>query len=164
MSSRFEEMKPTFRRFNPHMIRMWRWTWGALPSFLPPLTGKIMLLTHVGRTSGRRMLVPVNYAVVDGDVWCTTHESAQWLRNLQVHPETEVRLPLRRARHGVVEVEPAGPHDVDVLRRVLRNAGFAASAFGGVHPRTDPDQTLLAGCEGYHLVRIRRGDVVRRAR
>ena len=162
MSSRFEALKPTFRRLNPHMIRMYRWTFGALPSCLPPITGTIMLLVHVGRKSGRRMLVPVNYAVIDGDVWCTTHESAQWLRNLRAHPETEVRLPLRRARHGVVEIEPAGPGNVDVLRRVLRNSGFAASAFGGVHPRRDSDEALLAGCEGYVLLRIRRGERVRR--
>ena len=49
-----------------------------------------------------------------------------------------------------------------LLRRVLRNAGFAASAFGGVHPRKDPDEALLAGCEGYVLLRIRRGERVRR--
>ena len=162
MTTDFEELRTTFRRLNPHMIRMFRASWGALPSALPPVTGTIMLLTHVGRKSGRRMLVPVNYAVLSGDVWCTTHEASQWLRNIRATPEVEVRLPLRRARHGVAEILPLDAEHVPQLRAVLIHSGFAAAHFAGLHPRRDSDEDLLAACREYHLLRIRRGDVVRR--
>lgn len=159
----FDELQRTFKRLNPNVLRLWRWHVGWMMSALPPLTGKTMVVSHVGRTSGLRRQTPLNYAVLEGDVWCTTNVRAQWLRNVEANPEVTVWLPLRRPRRGHAEILPVGEARVDRLRSVLLASGFAAERFGGLHPRRDTDAELLAQCTEYRLVRIVRGDVVPRA-
>lgn len=159
----FEDLQATFRRLNPNVLRLWRWHVGWMMSVVPPLTGKTMVVSHVGRASGLRRHTPLNYAVLEGDVWCTTHERSQWLRNVLANPEVTVWLPLRRQRRGRAEVLPVDDTRVDRLRAVLLASGFAAGRFGGLHPRRDSDAELLAQCREYRLVRIARGAVVPRA-
>ena len=159
----FEELQQTFKRLNPDVLRLWRAHLGWLMSAIPPLTGRTMVVTHVGRTSGLRRHTPLNYAVLEGDVWCTTNERSQWLRNVRANPEVSVWLPLRRPRRGRAEILPVDEARVDRLRSVLLSSGFAAARFGGLHPRRDSDAELLAQCTEYRLVRIVRGAVVPRA-
>lgn len=159
----FEELQRTFKRLNPDVLRMWRWHVGWMMSAVPPLTGRTMVVTHVGRTSGLRRHTPLNYAVLEGDVWCTTHERSQWLHNVRANPEVAVWLPLRRPRRGRAEILPVDEARVDRLRSVLLASGFAAARFGGLHPRRNTEAELLAQCAEYRLVRIVRGDVVARA-
>lgn len=159
----FEELQATFKRLNPDVLRLWRWRLGWAMSAVPPLTGRTMVVSHVGRTSGLRRHTPLSYAVLEGDVWCTTHERSQWLRNVQANPEVTVWLPLRRQRRGRAEVWPVDEARVDRLRSVLLSSGFAAARFGGIHPRRDSDAELLEQCREYRLVRIVRGPVVPRA-
>lgn len=156
-------LRTTFRRLNPHVLRLWRWHLGWTMSVVPPVTGKVMVVGQVGRKSGLRRHTPLNYAVLDGDVWCTTHEVALWLRNVEANPDVTVWLPLRRPRRATAEILPVDASQVDRLRAVLKASGFAAGAFAGLHPRRDPDDVLLTGCEGYRLVRFRLGDVVPRS-
>ena len=158
----FAELQRTFKRLNPQVLRLWRWHLGWLMSAVPPLSGKTMVLTHVGRTSGLRRHTPLNYAVLEGDVWCTTLEQAQWLRNVRANPEVDVWLPLRRPRRGRAEIRPVDEPHLDRLRAVLLASGFAAGRFAGLHPRRDPDAVLLAACADYRLVRIVRAGVVPR--
>lgn len=159
-----DELRKTFRRLNPRVLRLWRWHLGWTMSIVPPLTGKVMVVGQIGRKSGLRRHTPLNYALIDGDVWCTTNEVSLWLRNVEASPgDVTVWLPLRRPRHATAEILPVDASQVDRLRTVLKASGFAAGAFAGLHPRRDPDEVLLAGCEGYRLVRFRRGDVVPRA-
>ena len=131
----FEELRATFKRLNPDVLRMWRWHVGWMMSAVPPLTGRTMVVSHVGRTSGLRRHTPLNYAVLEGDVWCTTHERSQWLRNVRANPDVTVWLPLRRPRRGRAEIWPVDEARVDRLRAVLLASGFAAARFGGLHPR-----------------------------
>jgi len=160
----FDELQRTFKRLNPSVLRLWRWHLGWAMSAVPPLTGKTMVVSHVGRTSGLRRQTPLNYAVLEGDVWCTTNERSQWLRNVAANAEVTVWLPLRRPRRGRAEILPVDEAHVDRLRSVLLASGFAAGRFAGLEPRRDSDAALLAGCRDYRLVRIVRGDVVPRAR
>ncbi len=159
----FDELQRTFKRLNPNVLRLWRWHVGWMMSAVPPLTGKTMVVSHTGRTSGLRRQTPLNYAVLEGDVWCTTNARAQWLRNVEANPEVTVWLPLRRPRRGRAEDFPVDEARVDRLRAVLLASGFAAGRFGGLHPRRDTDAELLAQCAEYRLVRVVRGDVVPRA-
>jgi deazaflavin-dependent oxidoreductase (nitroreductase family) len=159
----FEELQRTFKRLNPNVLRLWRWHVGWMMSAVPPLTGKTMVVSHVGRTSGLRRQTPLNYAVLEGDVWCTTNVRSQWLRNVEANPEVTVWLPLRRPRRGRATILPVDEAHVDRLRAVLLASGFAAERFGGLHPRRDTDAELLAQCTEYRLVRIDRGAVVPRA-
>lgn len=159
----FEELQRTFKRLNPNVLRLWRWHLGWAMSAFPPLTGKTMIVGHIGRSSGLRRHTPLNYAVLEGDVWCTTNERSQWLRNVQANPDVTVWLPLRRPRSGRAQILPVDEAHVDRLRAVLLASGFAAERFGGLHPRRDSDAELLAQCGDYRLVRITRAGVVPRA-
>ncbi|GEN81176.1 nitroreductase/quinone reductase family protein [Actinotalea fermentans] len=159
----FDQLQRTFKRLNPQVLRLWRWHLGWTMSVVPPLTGKTMVLGNVGRKSGQRRHTPLNYAVLEGDVWCTTHERAQWLRNIAADPDVTVWLPLRRPRRGRAEILPADEAHVDRLRAVLLASGFAAGRFAGLHPRRDSDADLLAQCRGYRLVRIVRAGPVPRS-
>ncbi len=159
----FDELQRTFKRLNPNVLRLWRWHLGWAMSVVPPITGTTMVVTHVGRTSGLRRQTPLNYAVLEGDVWCTTHERAQWLRNVGANPDVTVWLPLRRPRRGRAEILPVDDAHVDRLRAVLLASGFAAGHFAGLNPRLDSDTVLLAESRDYRLVRIRRGEVAPRS-
>lgn len=160
----FSELQATFRRVNPHVLRMWRWHLGWMMSAFPPVSGKTMVVTHRGRKSGRRLQTPVNYAVIEGDVWCTTNDRAQWLQNVRANPDVEVWLPLRRPRRGVAEVLPLDAEHVSQYRAVLIASGFAASRFGGIKPRRASDADLLERGADYRLLRITRGHRVLRRR
>lgn len=162
MTMSFGELQKTFKRVNPHVLRMWRWHLGWLMSAFPPVTGKTMVVTHTGRKSGRRLQTPVNYAVIDGAAWCTTNQRAQWLANVRAAPDVEVWLPLRRPRAGVAEVMALDAEHVRQYRTVLIASGFAASRFGGIKPRRTSDADLLERGSEYVLMRITRGDRVPR--
>jgi len=161
--SSFAELQQTFRRVNPHVLRMWRWHVGWLMSAVPPVTGKTLVVTHTGRKSGLRRRTPANYAVIDGDVWCTTNARADWLRNIEADPEVEVWLPLRRPRSAVAEVLPVDAAHVPQYRAVLIASGFAAARFAGIRPRRATAEQLLANGAESRLLRITRGAVVPRS-
>ena len=165
MDKTFRELQQTFRRMNPHVLRMWRWHLGWVMSIFPPVSGKIAVLTHTGRKSGLRRQTPLNYAVIDGDVWLTGNRAAEWVRNVEADPDVEVWLPLRRPRTGVVvENVPVDAAHVEQYRRVLVAAGFAAVAFAGIRPRRATVEQLLENGAEYHVLRIRRGEPVPRRR
>ncbi len=164
MPMSFAELQATFRRINPHVLQMWRWHLGWLLSVFPPLTGKIMVVTHTGRKSGRRLQTPANYAVIGGDVWCTTNHQAQWLANIRADNHVEVHLPLRRPRTGVAEIMPVDAEHVRHFRAVLIASGFAASRFGGIRPRRTSDADLLERGADYRLIHVIRGETIPRRR
>lgn len=50
------------------------------------------LITFTGRTTGRSYTTPVTYTRRGERVIMTAHPSRQWWRNLQAHPQVELRL------------------------------------------------------------------------
>ncbi len=143
-----------FRYFNKGMVFLWRLGLGRWINFWPSGTGQIMVITHTGRRSGRRLHNPVNYAVVDGDVYCTAGfgEKSDWYRNLRAHPEVEVWLP-DSWYQGFAEDVTGCPGATTILRQVLIASGFAARA-EGIEPRTISDEELERLTANYRLVCI----------
>jgi deazaflavin-dependent oxidoreductase (nitroreductase family) len=132
---------------------------GPMINIWPAVIGRIMVITHTGRKSGLRRQTPVNYAIVDGYVCCTTMPSADWYRNIKANPQVEVWLPDGRWRGTAEEVSNDAVH-MPILRQVLIASGFAASAFGGINPRKASDAELADKCRDYHIFRIQRGEAV----
>ncbi|WP_235734607.1 nitroreductase/quinone reductase family protein [Nocardioides alcanivorans] len=63
----------------------------------------VLLLDHVGRTSGRRFTTPLLYLRDGDDLVIVASQGGlpkdpQWLHNLVAQPETTVALPRERAR------------------------------------------------------------------
>lgn len=151
-----ETLRSVFRQFNKFMLLMWDLGLGRWISAWPPVTGQIMVLKHTGRKSRQPRRTPVNYAVVDGEVYCVAGFGgiSDWYRNLHANPKLEVWMP-EGWWEGVAEEIGDVPNRLDLIRAVLIGSGFAA-VFAGLDPYTVSDEELLREVKDYKLMRIRR--------
>jgi len=155
-----ETLRQLFKRFNRFMLLMWRLGLGKWINFWPEKAGRIMVLTHTGRKSGSRYHTPVNYAEVDGVIYCTAGfgSRSDWAQNIQMNPEVEVWLP-EGWWSAVVEPADDDENRLALLRKVLIASGFAAHA-AGIDPHTVDDRELAEMVEDYCLFRIRRTEAL----
>jgi deazaflavin-dependent oxidoreductase (nitroreductase family) len=120
-----------------------------------PPGGYIMVLKTLGNKSGKTRYAPVNYAILDGSVYCLAGwgRKSHWFANLAANPHVDLLMP-GGALSGVAE-EVLSP---DEARRatlgVVRNAGFA-TLFGGLNPLTATDEQILEKVGHAPVVRIR---------
>lgn len=129
----------------------------GLGSFIcSPVSGYIMVLRTVGRKSGKIRYTPVNYAILDGAVYCGAGfgAKAHWYRNLEANPAVEVILP-GSAFAGRAETVTDPDEALRAMRAVLKSSGFAAFAFEGLNPFTISDEALRAKMETMCMIRIR---------
>lgn len=148
-------LRQAFKWLNRYMILHWRLGLGPLGN-RAELTGCIMVLTHRGRKSGRLRRTPVNYAIVDGAVYCVAGfgHIADWYRNLMADPAVEVWLPngwYAGTARDVTDLPAAAK--APIVRQVLINSGFAGR-LAGINAATMSDQALLDSTATYRLVRI----------
>lgn len=150
-------MRQVFRKFNRFMLWMWDLGLGPWVSFYPPVSGQIMVLSHRGRKSGQLRRTPVNFAFVDGELYCVAGFGgiSDWYRNLKANPATEVWLPEGWWEATAEEVIGA-PNRLDLIRAVLIGSGFA-TAFAGIDPYTVSDEDLDKETRDYRIMRIKRG-------
>jgi deazaflavin-dependent oxidoreductase (nitroreductase family) len=153
-----EKLRQVFRYVNRFMLFMWRLGLGPYLSLWPDVGGRIMVITHTGRKSGMRRQSPVNYAIVDGELYCTAGfgKISDWYRNITANPNVDVWLPDGWWK-GVAEDISAAPNRVTLLRQVLIGSGIVASLVG-VDPKALSDEALDAVTRDYQLIHIRRTD------
>ena len=86
-------LRTGFKYFNRYMLLLWRLGLGRWISSWPSVGGRIMVLTTIGRKSGRPRRTPLNYAIVDGKVYCAAGfgSISDWYRNIE---------PIRRSTSG----------------------------------------------------------------
>ncbi len=151
-----QTLRQMFRRFNGFMLLMWRLGLGRFINFWPEGVGRIMVIQHIGRKTGQVRQTPVNYAVVDGDIYCTAGFGAvsHWYRNLLAQPQVEIWLPDGRFHAHATDITDE-PNTLPILRQVLINSGFAAPTVG-VHPKTMSDEELAQVTASYRLIRFTR--------
>ncbi|VAW33856.1 hypothetical protein MNBD_CHLOROFLEXI01-3522 [hydrothermal vent metagenome] len=115
-----------------------------------------MVVQHIGRKTGKVRHTPLNYAEIDGNLYCVAGfgSISHWYRNLLANPEVEVWLPNGRF-HAHAEDITDDPDDLSLLRQVLISSGFAAPA-AGIHPKTMSDDELAAATANYRLLRLTR--------
>jgi len=156
MSPGDRRLRSFFRRFNRFMLWMWRLGLGPWINAWPAVGGRIMVLTHTGRRSGRARQTPVNYAPTGDSVYCTAGfgRRCDWYQNLMADPHVEVRLP-RQRWPGLAEDVSNSADRLVLLRQVLISSGFAAY-LAGIQPRRISDADLARLADEYRLVRIRR--------
>lgn len=149
-----DTLRLAFRALNKFiMVPIFRLGLGALVG--NPLTGYIMVIKTVGRKTGRARYTPVNYALIDGYVYCMSGwgMKSDWHRNLMANPRLEVILPggsLMGEAEGVTE-----PGEwLRAARRLLKNAGLAGF-LAGLNPFTASDEQVRQKCQGCPIVRIR---------
>ncbi len=152
-----EQLRQAFKHLNRFMLLMWRLGLGWLLNIWPQVGGRIMVITHTGRKSGRTYRTPVNYAQVEGELYCAAGFGAvaDWYRNLKAHPEAEVWLP--EGWWAVVAEEVAAEESdryLELMRTTLRGSGIVAPLMG-VSPQL-PDAELRARTDHYRLLHLRR--------
>ena len=148
-------LRQGFKRFNSFMLLMWRLGLGGWVNAWPAVGGRIMVLTHKGRKTGKTRRTPVNYAIVDGELYCTAGFGAgsDWYRNILADPHVEVWLP-DGWWQGTAEDVSDAPNRLELLRQVLIGSGIVAPLMG-VSPG-QPEAQLMAATETYRLIHIRR--------
>ena len=149
----------------PVLRRLFRWMNRSvmLPAFrldlapwmVNPVTGYFMVLRTTGRRSGQVREAPVNYAILDGCIYCLAGWGRQthWFANLLADPQVTVRLPSGMVLGEAEEVTDVAEAQRAIVR-VARNAGFAL-LFDGLNPLTASDQDILERHSWMPVVRIR---------
>lgn len=149
-------LRAGFKYFNRSMLLVWRLGLGRWLNSWPSVGGRIMVLTTIGRTSGLPRRTPLNYAIVDGDVYCLAGfgSISDWYRNIRANPMVEVWLP-DGWWAGVSEVVTDDENRLPLLREVLIGSGIVAP-LAGVNPHTLTDNALAAATVNYQLIRVHR--------
>jgi len=125
---------------------------GLGPLMGNPLSGYIMVIESTGRKSGKRRFTPVNYAILDGVVYCLAGfgGKAHWLLNLRAKPDSHLIIPGRRVPVIACEITDASVR-LKAARQVLVNGGFAGFFFG-FNPRTASDERLEKALTGIPVI------------
>lgn len=115
-----------------------------------------MVIVHRGRKTGARRYTPVNFAELNGDLYCTAGfgPTSDWYKNVLSDPDVEVWLP-DGWWSGTAEIVKEDMYRIQCLREVLNNSGFAAPLFG-VGPKNMTDEELDEATSNYQLIHIRR--------
>ena len=145
-------LRRVFHAMNPFMVFMLKIGLGWTMNIWPAVSGRVMVIKHRGRKSGKEYLTPVNYALVDHEIYCTAGfgPSCDWYRNLLANPNIELQLPegWRKAR---AEDVSDSPRRVFLLRQVIIGSGFAGPLFG-INQKKLNDEQLDAATKEYRLV------------
>ncbi|MCX7976636.1 MAG: nitroreductase family deazaflavin-dependent oxidoreductase [Bellilinea sp.] len=149
-------LRQYFKKGNVLMVWLWRLGLGKHINVSPRYAGQIMVLEHSGRKSGKRYRTPVNYAIVNGEIYCVAGFGgvSDWYRNILANPQVEVWLP-DGWWAGIAEEVLDARLRLPLLRQVLIASGFAARLFG-VDPLKLSDEELERLTRDYRLIRIRR--------
>lgn len=145
-------LRKIFHTMNRFMVFLWKIGLGKAINVWPAGFGRIMVIKHRGRKSGREYLTPVNYAIVDGEIYCTAGfgSISDWYRNMQVYPRVELWLPEGK-RPACAEDISDSTRRLFLLRQVITASGFAGPLFG-INPRKLNDEQLDAISRSYRLV------------
>ena len=145
-------LRKVFHAGNRFMVWMWKLGWGKLINIWPAGFGRIMVIRHRGRKSGREYLTPVNYAIVDGEIYCTAGfgSISDWYRNMLACPRVELWLPGVKKWFCAEDISDS-PRRLFLLRQIIIASGFAGPLFG-INPKKLDDARLDAVSKDYRLV------------
>jgi deazaflavin-dependent oxidoreductase (nitroreductase family) len=150
------ESRKHFQWFNYFMMFMWRLGLGPYINAWPEVGGQIMVLNHFGRRTGKRLQTPLNYAEVNGEIYCLAGfgRDADWYKNIIANPQVEVWLP-NGWWAGLAEEVLDEKLRLPLIRQVILASGAAAPIFRVEIGQLNDDQ-LAEVTASYNLVRIRR--------
>jgi deazaflavin-dependent oxidoreductase (nitroreductase family) len=155
VAQRDETLRQVFKKFNPFMVLMWRLGLGRWINIWPAVIGRIMVIRHTGRKSGLPRYTPVNYANINGEIYCLAGfgSKSDWYQNILANPQVEVWLPGRRFV-GSAEDISAAENRLQIIREVIIASGFAA-ALAGINAKKMSDEDLERETKIYRLLHIR---------
>jgi len=113
---------------------------------LGPLLGKnILLLTTVGRKTGRRRTVPLTYEESGGTflVGSARGAAGDWMRNIAVNPKVEIRVGRRRFAGSAAVVTDVSTIADYLQRQMDRNPALFRRIFRMEGLSSDPGRKDL---------------------
>ncbi len=145
-----------FKFFNKAMVLFWKLGLADWINIWPSVVGQIMVITHTGRKTGFKRQTPLNFAIIDDEIYCCAGFGAvsDWYRNIQNNPKIELWLTEGRWLAEAHDISDH-PNRLAILREVLIASGFAAPLFG-LHPKRENDLDLANLTKSYRLVHITR--------
>ncbi len=145
-------LRKVFHSMNGFMVFMWKIGLGKAINIWPAGFGRIMVIKHRGRKSGKEYLTPVNYASVDGEIHCTAGfgSVSDWYRNMLINPRVKLWLPEGKNSYCAEDVSNS-PNRLFLLRQVIIASAFAAPLFG-IQEKKLNDEQLHALSKNYRLV------------
>jgi len=148
-------LRRVFHAMNHFMVFMWKIGWGKMINMWPAGFGRIMVIKHRGRKSGNEYLTPVNYAIVDGEIYSTAGfgQSCDWYRNMLANPNIELWLPEGKRKAQAEDISES-PNRLFLLRQVIIASGFAGPLFG-INQKKLNDEQLDAVSKDYRLVHFK---------
>lgn len=148
--------RQNFKLFNRFMLLMWKLGLGPTINAWPEVGGQIMVLNHYGRRTGKRLQTPLNFAEVNGEIYCTAGfgQDADWYKNIIANPQVEIWLP-NGWWAGLAEEVLDAKLRPSIMRSVLLASGVAAPFFG-VPIKQMSDEQVEEATATYSLFRIRR--------
>ena len=150
-----ESLRQGFKYFNRFMLALWRLGLGPWINFWPEGSGQIMVITHIGRKSGLRRRTPVNYVIVDDEVYCTAGfgHISDWYRNILANPKVEVWLPNGWWAGEAQDISNSEDR-IQIMRKVIIASGFAGR-IAGLDPLMS-DEAFAEATNAYKLIHIKR--------
>jgi hypothetical protein len=147
-----DSLRKVFRVMNRFMVFMWKIGLGKMINMWPAGFGRIMVIKHRGRKSGKEFLTPVNYAIVNGEIYCTAGfgSISDWYRNMLVYPRVELWLPEGKLLGCADDISDSTDR-LFLLRQVIIASGSAAPLFG-INPKKLNDDQLDAISKDYRMV------------
>jgi deazaflavin-dependent oxidoreductase (nitroreductase family) len=156
MPSQTDLARIAFKYFNYFLVFLWRIGLGKWLSVWPEGFGTYIVITHRGRKTGKQYRTPVNYADIQGEIYCAAGfgKTSDWYRNVLTNPHVEVWIP-EGWYVGTAEELAIQQDTLPILRSILINSGFAAR-LAGIDPHNFSDEMVLDMCKDYRLIHIRR--------
>ncbi|MBT7189187.1 MAG: nitroreductase family deazaflavin-dependent oxidoreductase [Anaerolineae bacterium] len=127
---------------------------GLGPFMGNPISGYIMVLKTIGHKSGLTRYAPVNYAILDGNIYCLSGfgKLAHWYKNLAANPNIEMILPSATLLGKAATVMDADEW-LRATRQILKNGGFAGF-LAGYNAWTITDEELREKGKDMVVIRI----------
>jgi deazaflavin-dependent oxidoreductase (nitroreductase family) len=147
-------LRYVFRVLNKFfMVPLFRAGLGMI--FGNPIWGYMVVLKTIGRKSGKTRYSPVNYAVLNGCVYCMAGwgNEADWYRNLTVNPAIEMIMP-GGSFAGTAETVNQPEERSKAIRQVLKAGGLAGFLLG-FNPFSVSDEKLAEATAAILVIRIR---------
>ena len=84
MSSALDKYRLLFKKINIFVLWLWRLGFRKWMNICPPIIGRVMVITHIGRKSGLQRRTPVNYTIVENQIYCMAGFGAvaDWYQNM----------------------------------------------------------------------------------
>ncbi len=156
LTSKEESLRQFLKYMSRFHIMMWRLGLGPWLDLRPDWWSQIMVITHTGRRSGLKRQTAVNYALVNGEIYCTAGfgSGSDWYRNILKDPQVEVWLP-NGWWDGIAEEVSDSPERLHFMREIIIASAFVGR-LAGLDAHGMSDEELDRATRKYHLIHIKR--------